>query len=457
MLQILELFRLVHETMKITQDSNSDAAASRWPRWLAASIHALILFVLLLSQGLETLEIGGNLSAVADPFSESNALRAGKGFAAGGFFQNAGLPDVCYGDDWPNEGFKWFVTARGKRTEDGYLIPTALFPVSFYRYIYTHYPPGPDWILGILTWIAGGQPIMIFRCFPLLLAALCMGILSVQLWKSAGPARSVVMMGLLAAVPMFSNMMHGLHYQSYSLSLLLLEVALLLAIDGAPRMPYGRVALLFLAAHAQGWLSFDYCFLVAFVPIPIFLARPQPFDRQRWFRLALCVLVAGGAFALAHILHFAQVVWYYHDFHKAVADLRYSGTGRMGAVTWPEIALYFRRFYFADARYFAPFSVPLAVVAAVVLCWPAGKAALTLGRWRVAWKTSWHSAAMVLAAFVVSLLWFTVMARHGLDHSHFLPRNYFLFYFAQVFTVVNAFSVERIAPHDLQSRPVETA
>ena len=132
----------------------------RNPENLAGALIVLII-LLLAGRGIyDSLRYSGQLSPIADPFSEANALRAGEGYAENGFFSNAGLPDLCYGDRFPGRG-AW-------RVEE--------FPLQFSMSslkddcIYTHYPPGPDLIAGLLTEICGVGNLGCFRLFPTTIA-----------------------------------------------------------------------------------------------------------------------------------------------------------------------------------------------------------------------------------------------------------------------------------------------
>ena len=57
-------------------------------------ILALMVLGLVLGQIIYSHSLYGQLSVMADEFSEANAVRAGAGYAAHGFAANAGLPEV---------------------------------------------------------------------------------------------------------------------------------------------------------------------------------------------------------------------------------------------------------------------------------------------------------------------------------------------------------------------------
>ncbi len=424
-------------------DAVLETPGSKRARIVCAVAHAIILTTVGVWQITVIFGLNNGPSQLADWFSESNAVRAGEGFADKGFLADAGLPDVCYGNTWGSHGFTNYIRGGGKRVEGGYKISTSLFPVLPTRYIYTHYPPGPDWTVGMLTKILGKQRATLYRFFPWSIAMLCGALLARQLWKTMGPVRSVVVMGLLAAAPAFGNMIHGLHYQSYSLSLLLLEIALVLSALRASRFPWKELLILFAVAFWQGWLSFDYCFLVAFAPLPVFLLRPGTLAKERLLRLGACVLAAGGGFALANVLHVGQVILYYHDVQMAMADLSYSGSRRMGATPWGEIIQLYYKGFFQDPRFFHPLSFSVAGVSLVLLCFPRRWASTRLRGWQLTWGVPWLRVAAVLAALAVCSMWLIFMPQHAKIHTHFLPRHYYLLYFSLVFLIADNIAVRR--------------
>src|ERR1700716_3125705 len=85
---------------------NGEARPEQSPnpnRWVAAAALALLATTLLINVYYLVL-CGNGLSLVADPYSEANALRAGERFDNDGFTVNHGLPDVSYGQRFPEWG-----------------------------------------------------------------------------------------------------------------------------------------------------------------------------------------------------------------------------------------------------------------------------------------------------------------------------------------------------------------
>ena len=120
---------------------------------------------------------------------------------------------------------------------------------------------------------------------------------------------------------MFTAYTQGLHYQGYALSLLLLELALVMNVmsQRAHASP-GALAGLLLLGFLQGWMSWDYCFLVTFAPLPVALLATPVGSPIPWRNvLAQCVAVGSG-FTAAVALHFTQSALYFGDLRTAIEE-----------------------------------------------------------------------------------------------------------------------------------------
>ncbi|MCX5768974.1 MAG: glycosyltransferase family 9 protein [Candidatus Hydrogenedentes bacterium] len=415
------------------------------PVSIAIIIYLLILLYIIMQQIFYVKVLADSVSHIADGFSESNAVRGGESFADLGFFKYAGLPDICYGDTWKQEGFPVHIVINGRKTEGGYLIPSSKAPVTPDHYVYTHYPPGPEWITGLVTTLFGKRRFALLRAAPITFGLLAAAVFARFLWRQAGPGLSAAVMVLLAATPMFTNMMHGLHYQSYAQSLLLLQIAVLgsLFSDTQTRRPT-RFILLFLLAFAQGYMSFDYCFLVTFAAVPVFCFAGSTCPVKKGvMRLGWAVAVAGAGFCLAHAVHFAQVAVYYGSLSEALDD--FVGAAGYRIETTPLVTLadkYGRQFLY-DGRFFYPFSLWVEAAALIVFAVEAAaRAARADLPNRGGIPLVWRVGGVLSALFVCSG-WIIVMRQHAMIHGHFLPRHFFLLYLCLILFVVNAYT----APH----------
>jgi hypothetical protein len=371
---------------------------------------ALVVLVVFGQQLAYVIGLGDSLSPIADPFSEANALRAGEGYVEQGFSRNYGLPMVGYGDQFPETGFGLQGTA-----------------------VYTHYPPGPDLLVGALTKLFGEQRAGRYRSAPLIVGLLSLGAFAGLLTRAFGALAAAGLLAGCALAPMFSNMMHGLHYQGYALGLFLVELGILIrllgprAVDRSAR----HFAALWALGFLQGWLSFDYCFLVTLAPLPLaILFRPPGALR----RTALSILLLGAGFTLAHGLHFAQVAAYLGGVGPALADLLGSAQSRLGEPSWAdrlELVGQYATVQASRPEYFS-WALPLVTIGSLALV-ILNRGTLTVfepARLRFAWHVRrGRSAGALAAAWCISLLWVAVMWEHALDHTHFVPRHYFLFYF----------------------------
>src|SRR5688572_27903964 len=71
----------------------------------------------------------------------------------------------------------------------------------------------------------------------------------------------------LFAYPRFTNMMHGLSYQGYSLALLLMQLGLCVRVVRTGTFGRGAIAARCVVAFCQGAMGFDYVFLVVLAPL----------------------------------------------------------------------------------------------------------------------------------------------------------------------------------------------
>jgi len=277
----------------------------------------ILLFVLLCSIG----SIGaawqvrnwGDALSSADPFSEANVIIEVHNFFDTGLSADDGLGNVLRPDLYPDQGFQGHPETR----------PHSVTPSG----VYTHYPPGPEYILYAAMHVLGTNPISLLRIVPLTVTWLAAVFFGLSVRRRFGATVATLVMLACAALPTFSDADSLLHYEGYAFALLLVEIGLALGRN--------RTVLPFmLLGFCQGWLSFDYIFLVTLVPGAVELALPHldP-DHSARNRLAFgrCV-AAGSGFALAHVMHLCQVWAFYGSFQLAVQDLSDAAAYRTGEV-----------------------------------------------------------------------------------------------------------------------------
>ena len=125
--------------------------------------------------------------------------------------------------------------------------------------VYTHYPPGPEYLLYGAMRVLGPSPVWHLRLLPIAITWLATLYFGLRVRRRFGPAIGWMVMAACMALPSFSDSAPSLHYEAYGFALLLVEIALCL--DRRTRLiPFVFIGFL------QGWLSFDYSFLVALTP-----------------------------------------------------------------------------------------------------------------------------------------------------------------------------------------------
>ncbi len=419
------------------------------PKNLARALIVLIILILAGRGIYDSLRYSRQLSFIADPFSEANALRAGEGYSKNGFLSNSGLPDLCYGDQFPNRG-AWRIEEFPKQFSFSSLKDDC---------VYTHYPPGPDLLAGLLTEICGVGNLGCFRLFPTTIGIFSLALFAWMLSSALGHVKSSVMMVAIAIVPMTSNMMHGLHYQSYAFSLLLIQLGLLLNIfKKKSKLNVIHLFILFLIGFFQGWLSFDYFFLVGLSALPFALLYCPLDQREDKKRLLFAILAPSIGFGFAHFLHFIQVCIYYKGSVMAayndifrVGRLRFDESGSIVNIITGRILLILR-YLFISARkeLFFIVNIPLLLGLVFVLLWFKDARITTHKPLQIVlkWTSSRRNFYVILAAFLVSFLWIIVMKQHAAIHTYFIARHLFLLYFVCILTMLECVSLDNFNNHE---------
>lgn len=400
----------------------------------------LLGFVLLCSIGSvsaawQVRNWGDTLSPV-DLFSESNAIREARNFLDTGIAADDGLGDVLRPDLYPEEGFQGHPATRAH----------SLTPKG----IYTHYPPGPEYILYVAMRLLGTHPISRLRIVPLMITWLTTLFFGLSLHRRFGTPVAALVMLACAALPMFSAADSFLHYDGYALALLLVEIGLAI---GSNILVLPFIVLGFL----QGWLSFDYFFLVTLVPGAVELAMPR-LDPGHAARKRLALMrcgAAGGGFALAHLLHFAEVWAFFGSFHAALHDLGAAAayrTGEFGPLERIVLTCFVLKHYWLGIFPDWLFGQPDAAAAAEEPMFRFG--GLTAGIW---WLLLMHAfiavrllrqrrlppgavnrpidsdwLAVTLCGIIPCSLWYIAMPEHAFIHEHFLYRHLFFCFFLGV-------------------------
>lgn len=402
-------------------------------RTYAAFAFLLIATLLINLNYIRRCENG--LSPFADAYSEANALRAGELFASRGFTTNCGLPDVAFGDRYPSLGIH---ESSGKDQTDT---------------VYHGYPPGSDWLAGVYIKALGVDHVGRFRYVPVAIGVAAAATFLAALTLTLGAEKGLcVYLGCLLA-PMFTNMTHGLYYHGYALSLLLFELAvLLMALRRPGRLGAGPVLTIFLLGFLQGWLSFDYCFVVTFAAAPVALLVAKPDEPVGWRKVFVLVMAAGLGFVAAHALHFLQSAFYFGSVREAVQEyafrsgkkygIRGSGLEAMSRAELLRYALYYYGVvYVRWTHLFSPTSLLVLPLTAAVFV--LRRASFTVGNRLTVWMEmgpNGRDAAALALALLIGLGWMFVKPFHAMNHAVFGGRLLFLFYFVGCFVIARATS-----------------
>jgi len=390
--------------------------------WLAAFL--LVCSAGIIRHAVAVYSWGNRLDSV-DTYSESNTVREVQGFLDQGLWANRGLGNVLYGGAYPTEGFVGYPEQL-----EGHVAPGG---------VYTHYPPGPEYLLYAVAKIFGLDPLSRLRALPLLISLSAVLYVGLRLRSRFGAGVAwVVMVGCLL-LPIFSNASAQLHYIGYATAFLLIEIGLCL----------GRNSLVtpfLLLGFIQGWLSFDYFFLVALAPIAVNVAVPRidPTQRSSLKLAAFRSIAAASGFAAAHALHFIEVWAYLGTLQAALQDLHHAATVRsniadhgilMAAIRIAGTIYVFwignvfpkldRHIPYLSGPGFQLLGLGLGTWWIIMIA-----ASLVAARWAnrgLKFAQDW--LIVCLCGFVPSSLWMAVMARHAIFHQHIVLRHLFFAFF----------------------------
>ena len=407
-----------------------------------------ILFVLLCSASSLSLihEVSGwgnELSSV-DPGSEANALREVRHFLEEGVTRYYGLGNISYPGMYPESGtVPWYFDGPAiDPAERDYIRQHVLTSDG----VYTHYPPGSEYLLYAEAKVLGLEPVWRLRLLPIAIGYAAITFLGLSIRRRFGSAVGWLVASAMVLTPSVTSAFVGLHDQGYALALTMCEIGIALG-GGSRLLPFAGLGFL------QGWLTFDQVFLVTFIPLAIELVMPavDPGYRPRWNLALVRTALAGCGFAVAHTLHFLEVWAYIGSFEGAVRDLAGAAAYRSGLDTdhgligYVTHAAHNLQIYFVGGPVFDAEAIlpgpafdgrwPMFRFAGIALgpwwvlitvgliVWgklqPASNAEILRGRWHYVFAIG----------FVMSSLWLLVMIDHSGYHERFIYRHLFFLYF----------------------------
>jgi hypothetical protein len=404
---------------------------------------------------IDIYQLDNNLSKQSDPFSEANAVRAAEYYVDNGITLNSGLPDQCYGYSFPLDGFKPYLSfpaARDQYIDNApYQTLTSLI-LNEHTCVYTHYPQGPDMLLAAMMYISGKHNTDIYRLLPLWLQFIGVFALAYTICRLLSVIHCLLIMGFCFAMPMFYSMSIGLHQQGYAFALLLIEISLLFlllckALSNRDAM-IGK-GFLFILGFCQGWLSFDYAFLVILCPFAIVSITYHNSDDSIRTAIKYAIILASG-FTLAHLFHFIEVTAYLSSIWDAVNDF-YSAAEKRATehegqvlINRIDLLVMYLDYFSSRMKYFQIGYITFAslIILARVAFIPLSYYSKTIDN--ITKRIDLIRLISVIGcSLMISCLWIVVMKGHSMEHTHFIPRHLFLAYFIPIFYIV-----QQLAPRD---------
>lgn len=378
----------------------------------AMLICVAMISILLCREISRVIEVGNQPTKYGDGYSEQNAVYGAKAFENLGIGKYYGLPDPCVG-------------AAENATPC----------------VYTHYPPGPEYFVYVSHLLTGSFNFDQLRILALITNFLLLFFTAWLLLKKFDHLFVIVLLGLLTVHPFFSRFWHNLHYQGFAFYLLFFQFAVSLFLK---ERKVATLAALFFCSFLQGWLSFDYFFVVALGPA-VFYGFIYGFDFKK---TAWIFLTCSAGFGIAHLAHFLQVIFYFGSFDKALEDFLNAAKNRANneviIINWvPEKALnpfklvlmYFSRF--TKRHGFLPVSLDkyILITLALGLIYSYFKAG------RKFLKSNFDKKTMtyLLVGFIASSMWVIVMRQHSYIHFSFINQHYFLFVLMWIIWVLRKF------------------
>lgn len=367
--------------------------------------------------------LGNMYAGECDSGSENDGLNSGMNYYKKGFLVNGGLPD------------------RGHPQKTTlYLDPN---DEPFLTLVYTHYPPGPNWLIGLSMYAFGPGKVPLYRMVPITFSALCLLTVYALVRRRVGALLAGAAVVTLMYIPMTTEMMHGIFFHSYALVLLLVQMSFVYSqLATTQRFSMAGLLFIFLCGFAQGWLSFDYAFIASLYPLAI-VSGWRRRESRRW--MVIATFCSGAGFTFAHVLHLGQLWIYYGTLARGWFELMEAGQYRMEGNAaigptisrWEVLTLYVRELFPSgtQAREFS-WILPLVALGVGV----AGGIATLLGGNDARSKRNWLSSLLALVVGgVLSLIWIVLMRNHAAEGGHrmFLPRHFIVLLFASLLIVVD--------------------
>jgi len=216
-------------------------------------------------------------------------------------------------------------------------------------------------------------------------------------------------------------------------------------------------AWLALFGFLQGWLSFDFAFVVTFLPLPFWMFRRREEPGLTIRSLGLLVVASGASFTLAHVMHFAEVAAFYGGAQGAIADFtsraRFRVAGEDGVplpfLIVQAIGFVLRAAFGFASPQFGPAMIAITIPA--ILAGAGRRIEVELskaGGWRVQIGPAPGRDMGVVVALVISLAWAIVMPAMAIEHALLVSRLFLLYYLCCAFLLARHLRVTTVTRDD---------
>lgn len=414
-----------------------------------AKTFILLIIILIGYKGIMASLTTTELFDAHEKFYQTSA----KGYIEKGFFSNFGLPDYYYGF------YLEKITPEIKKIIDeigytGDLADSRSLTIAGKKYgyngpVYTHTPPGAHLLVGVFTKFCGIGNVRCLRLSSATFSLLAFAFFAVMLWFSFSPLRAAILVSSVAVIPMTSYMMHTLHYFNYAFSLFLIQLGLLLYVF-KKKIKFSKfnLTVLFFLGFIQGWISYEYFFLVCFSAFPLALFY-YPLDQNEYkkqlFFAILCPLIG---FLLAILLHFIQDALFFGSIYEAFTDFFDASAKRTNYLSWNNLVL---NYFFVIPKKTRFFNLDFALLlwGVIQLIW-LKDIRVTLKKpviINIKWSSSGCNYLVILSALFISIAWIAIFPSVAVFHYSYQPRLLFFFYFVCILTILECFSVDHSITH----------
>ena len=388
--------------------------------------------------------------------------------------------DNIYNDYWSDANVH---AAAMNYKENGFLkyyfLSDFSLPYENTPSIYTHYPPLPDIMFGILykilpepkgeiknewyssggrnlqNWIENVSPMLWkYRMFPMLWHIIG----SFFLWAfftKISKDKFIPMIATLLTIsqPALLYFKFNLHYLTYGSAVLMATPYIIYQFLNTNKKRYGYI--LILIGFLQGALSFDYILPGIGISL-LFLFFPLNKNISFNKKLFYPTIILTFGVIIAFILHFIQNSLYFGSVKSAFNDLFEALIGRSSQASGIENLNWLKiedtYFYNLIRNYFAYwlntnryFGFPLVFISILFsyICAIFGYLKAKLYCNKIEIKSDYFKRALffLLGALAVSSTWVLFIKNHSAIHTHIIPRHFILLFIALMTFLITLFNL----------------